>query len=73
MDASSQTLVLARRISGIGGTHMLKKVKLLLNTNKNKQKYSFQHIRVSEFVTFHMYNWFKISVATGQLDVSSAK
>ncbi|CAN6568504.1 unnamed protein product [Malus baccata var. baccata] len=29
MDASSQTLVLARRISGIGGTHMLKKVNLM--------------------------------------------
>ncbi|KAB2598003.1 E3 ubiquitin-protein ligase RFWD3-like [Pyrus ussuriensis x Pyrus communis] len=29
MDASSQTLVLARRISGLGGTHMLKKVNLM--------------------------------------------
>lgn len=38
MDASYQILVLARRISGMGGTHMLKKVMFLFEPQKKKRK-----------------------------------
>lgn len=72
MDTSYQILVLARRISGLGGTHMLQKVKFLIDSCHKKKK---QHIHISKFIPVQVFcaNLFRISLVTDQPDLSSGK